>query len=70
MLGDDWVKLCSDKLYEVFDQWLYEITGMDYWSEENPEGQRIYWKSFQTTFCLFTLNALSDSFFQRRDEQD
>ena len=47
MLGHDWVNLEGNKLYLVFNQWLRVITGLGYWSEENPNGQCIHWESFQ-----------------------
>ena len=45
MLGDDWLKLSSEDLYKEFDVWLRKIADDDYWSAENPDGQRIHWES-------------------------
>ena len=47
MIEEDWGKLDKKDQYIVFEQWLKEITGMGYWSVENPKGQCIHWKSFQ-----------------------
>ena len=44
MLGDDWLKLTQDDLYDAFDEWIREASEEGYWSESNPTGQRIHWK--------------------------
>lgn len=46
MLGDNWLKLDSNKLCKEFDWWLREATKTGYWSEQNQKGQIICWKSF------------------------
>ena len=46
MLGDDWIDLDCDELYEEFDRWLSEATKTGYRSEQNQKGQIISWKSF------------------------
>ena len=45
MLGDDWLNLNYDELCDAFDQWLHDVADMGYWSADNPNGQRIHWKS-------------------------
>ena len=48
MLGDDWLKLSGPELYEAFDAWLKDAANSNYWSPNNPTGQRIHWKCFNT----------------------
>ena len=45
MLGDEWLKLTQDDLYDAFDEWIRKASEEDYWSECNPTGQRIHWQS-------------------------
>ena len=45
MLGNDWLKLTQDDLYDAFDEWIRKASEEDYWSESNPTGQRIHWQS-------------------------
>ncbi len=50
MLGEDWLKLSQSELYEAFDDWIREAANTDNWSENNPNGQRIHWKSLSTVW--------------------
>lgn len=44
MLGDEWLKLTQNDLYDAFDEWIRKASEEDYWSESNPTGQRIHWQ--------------------------
>lgn len=70
MLGDDWLKLDQDGLYDAFDEWLRQAANTDYWSLDNPTGQRIHWKSLSTIWERYLqLRSKLDSKYQFSDAE-
>ena len=45
MLGDAWLSLSDDKLYDQFDTWFKDICGSEAYSTSFPTGTRIPWRS-------------------------
>ena len=61
MLGDEWLKCILETLYPKFDRWLRSATSSGCWSESNPKGQLIPWKSFKAASGHSSKKAQFDS---------